>query len=55
MPGENCGFPKCSTSRKDKGFNLFKVPNPDKNNNQSFKSTKNLVDNTVKYCVKMDL
>ena len=52
MPGENCGFPKCSTSRKDKGFSLFKVPNPDKNNNQSFKWTKNLVDNTVKYLVK---
>ena len=52
MPGENCAFPKCSTSRKDKGISLFKVPTPDKTNDESIKWTKDLIDIILKYRVK---
>ena len=52
MPGENCAFPKCITSRKDKGISLFKVPTPDKTNDESIKWTKDLIDVTLKYRVK---
>ena len=43
MPGENCAFPKCSTSRKDKGVSLSDVPAPDKTNDESMKWTKDLI------------
>ena len=52
MLGENCAFPKCSTSRKDKGISLFKVPTPDKTNHESIKWTKDLIDIILKYHVK---
>ena len=39
MPGVKCAFPKCSTSRKDKGISLFKIPTPDKTNDESIKWT----------------
>ena len=52
MPGENCAFPKCSISRKDKGISLFKVLTPDKTNDENIKWTKDLIDIILKYCVK---
>ena len=52
MSRENCAFPKCSTSRKDKGISLLKVPSPDKANNESIKWTKDITDITLKYHLK---
>ena len=52
MPGEKCAFPRCSTSRKYKGIILFKVPAPDKTNDERIKWTKNLIDIILKYRVK---
>ena len=52
MPGENCTFPKCSTSRKDNRISLFKVPNPGKTNDESINCTKDLTDIILKYRVK---
>ena len=52
MSRENCAFPKCSTSRKDKGISLLKVPTPDKTNNESIKWTKDITDITLKYRLK---
>ena len=52
MPGENCAFPKCSTSRKDKGISLSKVPTPDKTNDESIKWAKGLIDIILQNCVK---
>ena len=49
MPGENCAFLKCSTSRKDKGTNLFKVPTPDKTNDGNIRWAKDLIDIILKY------
>ena len=59
MPGEKCAFPRCSTSRKYKGIILFKVPAPDKTNDERIKWTKNLIDIILKYrsklCFKMNI
>ena len=52
MPGENCAFPKCGTSRKYKANSLFKVSTPDKTNDESIKWTKGLIDIILKYRVK---
>ena len=52
MPGGNCAFPKCSTSRKDKGISLFKVTNPDKTNDEGIKCSKGLTDIILKDRVK---
>ena len=45
MPGENCAFPKCSNSRKDKIVSLFKVLTPDKTNDANIKWTRDLIYN----------
>ena len=47
MPGENCAFPKCSTSRKDK-----EILTPDKTNNENIGWTKDIRDFILKYHVK---
>ena len=52
MLGKNCVFPKCSTSRKDKGITLFKVSTFDKTNDENIKWAKDLVDIILKRCVK---
>ena len=49
---DNCAFPKCSTSRKDKLISLPEVPTPDKTNNESIERTKDFRDFIIKYRVK---
>ena len=52
VSGQNCVFPKCSASRKDKEISSFKIPTADKTNDESIKWTKDLIDIILKYHVK---
>ena len=49
MPGANCAFPGCGTSRKHEGVGNFKIPT--RNDNFYNEWRKNLLDVLIKYRV----